>query len=205
MKLIIQSKSLSINLGNTRIELKKRKWVSSSFIWSMIIILIGLYLDNIGNKKKKEKDLLGYTWHLMARSLSHTQPSVIGADDYKPRVRERTLNVIFLLSVMCVMFACRNSGSNRSKKTMMTNCWPFILHNNECQWHTYTRAKREKKRGCKDDEWHDNMIMCVYKNTKNDSSIREMNRQLRINVIYIYPERKRRKKIENFCKQKKIA
>jgi hypothetical protein len=69
MKLIIQRKSSSINLGNRRIKKKKKANEKRYFMWSMIIVLIGLYLDHVC-KKKKRKDPPGYIRHLTARSLS---------------------------------------------------------------------------------------------------------------------------------------
>ena len=66
MKLIIQSKSSSINLGNRRIKEKANE--NRYFMWSMIIILIGLYLDHI--RKKKEKTRRVSIRHLTARLRS---------------------------------------------------------------------------------------------------------------------------------------
>jgi hypothetical protein len=122
-------------------------------MWSMIIVLIGLYHDHVC--KKKRKDPSGYTRHLTARSRSTIS-------NWCRRLQAacaRALSpfhthwiVYFLLFVcasrLCVyiyIFVCKNSRSNRNKKAMMTNCWPFILHNSECQWHTYGRAVRRRE------------------------------------------------------------
>jgi hypothetical protein len=159
-------------------------------LWASVLSVCILIIHV--KKEKKRKDPSGYTRHLTALSRSTISnwcrwlQTAHAAHQYS-----------FTAGYVST-FVCRNSRSRRNKKMMMTNCWPFILHNSECQWHIYTRAVREKKREKrvrKNDEWHDNMIMCVYKSAKNDNSIRETNRQ----QCYIHPEREK-KKIGNCCK-----
>jgi hypothetical protein len=53
MKLIIQSKSSSINLGNKRIKKKENKIVILCGLWSSFLSV--LYLDHICKKKEKTR------------------------------------------------------------------------------------------------------------------------------------------------------
>lgn len=128
-------------------------------------------------RKKKRKDPSGYIRHLTARSRSTISNWCRRLQAVYERARARrfihTQQYIFLLFVCTSsriyisMFVCKNSGSNHTKKTLMTNCWPLILHNSECQWHIYirTHCSREKEFG-KADEWYDNMEMCIRKSAK---------------------------------------
>jgi len=139
-------------------------------MWSMIIVLIGLYLDHIC--KKKRKDPSGSIRHLTARSRSTISNWCRRLQTACERVRallvSYTFDSVFLLFVgaSCVyiyIVVCRNSRSNRNETAATTtNCWPFILHNSECQWYVYDQAVRKRARVCKSDEWYDNMIMRMY-------------------------------------------